>query len=317
MRPSAARVLREGTLAGLLAGLVVVTWFLAVDILAGDPLRTPRRLAAALLDDGAASGVVAAFTVLHFGVFIAIGIAVAGFVALTRVPPGIMLGVVVGLGLLTGVHYGALLATGSSAIAVLPATHVLGANLLAGIALALWLHRSLTREAPLGLAALAEHPFALRGIVTGVVGAGAVAVWFLVLDAVAGRPFFTPAALGAAFFLGTRSPEEVQVGIGIVAAYTVLHGAAFALLGLATVATAEWLERAPSFWLVSALGGFLLVGTFLVAATVFAEWVLGALSPWAVGAGTLIGVGAMAAWVWRTHPMLRRELARVPDDTRV
>ena len=45
-----------------------------------------------------------------------------------------------------------------------------------------------------------------EGLVAGVLGAAAIALWFLVLDTVSGRPFFTPTILGTAIF---RSGEGV------------------------------------------------------------------------------------------------------------
>ena len=36
-----------------------------------------------------------------------------------------------------------------------------------------------------------------EGFIAGLIGAGAVALWFLIVDTIAGRPFFTPAMLGS------------------------------------------------------------------------------------------------------------------------
>ena len=36
-----------------------------------------------------------------------------------------------------------------------------------------------------------------EGFIAGLIGAGAVALWFLIVDMIAGRPFFTPAMLGS------------------------------------------------------------------------------------------------------------------------
>ena len=38
---------------------------------------------------------------------------------------------------------------------------------------------------------------AREGFLDGVIGAAAVAIWFLILDTLAGQPFYTPAVLGA------------------------------------------------------------------------------------------------------------------------
>ena len=45
-----------------------------------------------------------------------------------------------------------------------------------------------------------------EGFIAGVIGAGGVALWFLIIDTVSGRPFYTPALLGSALFLGLRDP---------------------------------------------------------------------------------------------------------------
>ena len=76
---------------------------------------------------------------------------------------------------------------------------------------------------------LSRHP--LRdGVVAGLIGAISVAAWFFVLDALAGRPFFTPAVLGAAVvqLLGGGFG-----GLGLathVVIYTLVHVAAFVAL---------------------------------------------------------------------------------------
>src|SRR6266540_3797316 len=66
------------------------------------------------------------------------------------------------------------------------------------------------------------------GIIAGLIGAAIVAVWFLIYDAARGYPFRTPALLRAAV-QGMRDPGAVIVTPGLVAQYTVLHGAIFAM----------------------------------------------------------------------------------------
>jgi len=50
-----------------------------------------------------------------------------------------------------------------------------------------------------------------EGFIAGLIGAGAVALWFLIVDVIAGRPFFTPAMLGSAVFWGVRDPAQVGI----------------------------------------------------------------------------------------------------------
>jgi len=75
-----------------------------------------------------------------------------------------------------------------------------------------------------------------EGIIGGLLGATLVAVWFLIYDAARGRPFRTPALLGAATFQGVTDPSTVPVAPHLVAQYTVLHGVVFALIGYGTKA---------------------------------------------------------------------------------
>ena len=37
-----------------------------------------------------------------------------------------------------------------------------------------------------------QHNFLREGALTGFIGATAIAVWFLIVDTVTGRPFYTP-----------------------------------------------------------------------------------------------------------------------------
>ncbi len=45
-----------------------------------------------------------------------------------------------------------------------------------------------------------------------------------------------------------------------------------------------------------------------------AEWLLGALSWWAIGLGNLIATITMAYYLWRMHPTLQAALAEDPLD---
>jgi hypothetical protein len=66
-----------------------------------------------------------------------------------------------------------------------------------------------------------------RGLVGGFAAASALALWFLLIDALAGRPFHTPAFL-ARVLLGA---DTVTLSVAQIALYTVVHFALFLLLG--------------------------------------------------------------------------------------
>ncbi len=94
MRRPAQAVIVHGVAGGLLAGFVVVVWFLVADTVAGQPFRTPRLLAGMLLNRELAQvtpRLVAAYTVLHFGVFVVLGVGMAWLSAALPAPsPGRM-----------------------------------------------------------------------------------------------------------------------------------------------------------------------------------------------------------------------------------
>ena len=308
-RPTQGLIVRGAT-GGVLAGLVVALWFLVADGLAGQPFRTPTLLWNIFQHEpGPVSfRAVAAYSVLHFGVFALLGVAMAWLSARLPAPPRLLLGVAFGLVLQEAVFYAGLALSGAQGLGVVPWAHVFGANILSGIVLMAFLHRAERDERPFGLAALRSHPTLARGVVTGLCGAVAVAVWFLVLDVLLRRPLYTPAALGSAFLLGTSQGGDVSVNLGVIAAYSVAHTAAFIAAGIILVAVAELVERTPQFVLLAMMFCILLEALVVASLALGAEWVLGTLGLWSVVAGNVLAVSAMGWYIWRTHPVLRRNL---------
>jgi hypothetical protein len=307
MQRSQSHALVHGAVGGVIAGLVVALWFLNVDLIAGEPFETPRRLANAIIggDHVAGGRLISAYSVLHLGVFAVLGMVAASFIRAVGVSPGLLVGGAFGLFVLTGVHYGAMLLTGGRVMDALPAIHVVLANLLGGMAMMAYLHYATRATTPIGYGVLREHKLVARGLATGLIGAAAVALWFLVLDVARGQPFFTPAALGAALLLGATSQAEVQVTLPIVAAYTTLHLAAFAAIGIAVEWAAERIERAPAGLRAAALAFVLLEALFIGVVGALSQWVLGALGYWAIAVGNVVALATMAMWVLAMHPRLR------------
>src|SRR5207247_5219541 len=91
MKRSLHGLIADGVVGGVLAGLVVALWFLAVDSLAGRPFHTPAALASALTRQEVGPPtfrLVAAYSVVPFGVFALLRVAVAVAIAGRRRPPG-------------------------------------------------------------------------------------------------------------------------------------------------------------------------------------------------------------------------------------
>ena len=232
-------------------------------------------------------------------------------------PPRLLLSVVFGLVLQEVVFYTGLLLSGAPHLDVVPWPHVFGANITSGLVLMSYLHRAEQDPRPFGLATLQQRPVVMRGLVTGLVGAGVVAAWFFVRDLVAGAPLHTPAALGSALLLGAAGPADVSVSLGWVATYTVVHFAAFVVAGVALVALAEHVERVPAMAFLVVLAFIVLEALVVATLAVGAEWVLGTIGWWSVAVGNLLAVLAMGWQVWRTHPTLQRRLLHEPMHVRV
>lgn len=143
----------------------------------------------------------------------------------------------------------------------------------------------------------------------GLVGAVAVAVWFLFVDLLAGMPFRTPAALGSAIFLGAGSPEEVVVSFTTVGLYTLVHGVLFVLVGLALVVVLRAADRTPTV-----LAGFVLLvavleALFIGGVAIVAQFLLGMLAWWAILGGNAVAALAMGTILWKDHPESARRIS--------
>jgi hypothetical protein len=304
-------VIFRGVVGGLLAGVVVAAWFFLVDAIRGQPFHTPAVLASAFFARDSLQitfSLVGFYTILHFGVFSCLGAITALALEALDTPPSLRGGAVFGVVVLDLVFYGALLATGREIFLVLPWAHVLLSNMTGGMVMMTYLHRSSREERAFGPAVIAENPLLRQGLFTGLIGAAAVALWFLILDMISGQPLRTPAALASVLFLGAKGPGDVHISLGVVAGYTVLHVAVFAAIGTALTLIAREVERAPQLLLMVVLSAIVLEAVAGPAMALTAAWGLGAVGWWSVGMGNLLAVAAMGWWIWRTHPDLRRTL---------
>ena len=147
----------------------------------------------------------------------------------------------------------------------------------------------------------------VEGILAGLVGAATIAMWFLALDSIKGRPFYTPTVLGTALFQGSaglQNPQALAPNFEVVLSFTWVHVLAFLLIGVGASRLLGLVELDPSFGFgVMLLFVFFEFG-FLLASMVFAEPVLRGLTLPEVLVGNLLAAAAMAAVFWRRHPRL-------------
>ncbi len=150
------------------------------------------------------------------------------------------------------------------------------------------------------------HSTVREGISVGVLGALAVAVWFLIVDSIARRPLHTPALLGA---LLTRATDPMSAAEGpgklmLAAIYTPVHFILFVLFGLLVVFILHRSRKVPSLLMLAMLlfAAFELGFTGFV--TILSQTGLGDLAWYQVAIGNLIAVAVMAWYLVRRHPLL-------------
>ena len=143
-----------------------------------------------------------------------------------------------------------------------------------------------------------------EGIVAGIIGASTVAIWYLILDTIEGRPFYTPTLLGTAFFkpgAGLTAPGPLPPSLELVVVFTWVHGLVFCVIG----GVAAWLlamaERNPNLGFGIVVFAVIFEFGFLVVTMLFAEVILEKLAWHSILIGNLLAGAAMAAYFWRRH----------------
>jgi len=303
------RVLRQGIVAGLIGAGIVAIWFLIFDLLAGAPLRTPALLGAAvfnsLRDPGAlqiTAGLVLRYTVLHGLAFIAFGILCAVLIATADREPTILLAFVALFAVFQVFFLGLVGILARFLLGAILWWEIFAANLLASAGMLAYFflgHRALGRTVLDSLGRVIRE-----GILAGLIGAGAVAIWFLLFDMARGRPFETPALLGAAVFQGLRTIQELQITAGLVLGYTILHGLAFVAFGILCAVLLAAADREPALvWAIVLLFACFEV-FFLALGAIFAQSVMSGLVWWAILVGNLLASAGMLAYFFLGHRAL-------------
>lgn len=307
----------RGLIAGALGAAAMALWFLVIDAAQGAPFRTPGLLAGSLFgveDFESRPRLIALYTLIHFAALMAVGVAVTWVLRSMKTAPGLLLGLVVGFILFDIVFYASVYVTGIDVVAELGWVEVLVGNIIAGMSIMGYLHMTAAVRAITWWEALADHRVVREGLVAGVVGAIAVAAWFLVVDIAQGRPLFTPAALGSALFVGATEIAMVEVNLWTVLGYSLFHFGAFAAVGLVASVIASEAENAPPMILGAVLLFVVFEALFLGLLAVVAEFLLGPLAWWSIALGNLLAVCTMGFYLWKKHPGLKEALAADPFD---
>lgn len=312
---SKRRILRDGAIAGLLGAATIAVWFLIIDSVLAAPLETPRMLAAVLFHGASqvqipAWWLVTQYTAFHFAAFVAFGLVAALMLEAAERERSLVIVLVLLLLGLECTFVGLVLYEGPVLEPELSWWTVLVGNLLATVTMVTYFASTHPR-----LLAEVMGPWlevVVEGLIAGAIGGSAVAVWFLLCDLQAGTPLRTPALLAGMLLAGIKDPAAIQVSAPLVFSYTVVHFAAFALLGV----LAAWLiavaQRQPAFM----LGLLMLFACFEVFAIGFAavinQLLLNQLGwPMIVAANLLASVAMLAFFYLRHRSVLVRPRKRL------
>lgn len=157
--------------------------------------------------------------------------------------------------------------------------------------------------------------FAEDGFVSGVIGGAVVALFFLGVDLLQGRPFFTPTLLGSVLLFGKSVAEVDAASAPVVVSYTAVHMAAFIAVGMVAAYGVSEFERRPHVGVVLLLLFVCFEAWFLGFAFAFAPRVVPTLGGGLVALANALAAGAMAAYLLGLrHPRALSNLSHVWDD---
>ncbi|HTK90061.1 MAG TPA: hypothetical protein VL948_07430 [Verrucomicrobiae bacterium] len=306
------RYVREGIIGGLIGATLVAVWFLIYDAARGRPFRTPALLGAATFQGVTdPSGVpvsthlVVEYTVLHGVVFALIGILIASVIWAAQSKPAMLLTLVIVLLCFEVFFLAVVVSLAHPVLGDVAWWSILVANVLAAAGMLAYFFIGYRA---LGRVLLGPWTRVFReGFVAGLLGAAAVAIWFLIVDTAAGMPLRTPALLGAAMLEGLRDPGALVITWPLVIKYTLIHGGAFLLFGWLLAGLLTLADREPRL-LYAIIMLFCCFEVFFIAIiAITAEWLFEALAWWNILAGNVLAALVMLAYFFRGHRVTWRE----------
>ena len=142
------------------------------------------------------------------------------------------------------------------------------------------------------------------GVFAGLIGASAVALWFLVVDAALREPLFTPSLVASTLLRGVPPAPEHAVDLTMVAAFTAIHSFLFILFGIAASWVVDQFQHTPDLPLIT-IGTFIaLEGGFVVATKLFVPDLAATIGHGFIVAGNVFAAVGMGLYLrdWQRHP---------------
>ena len=136
----------------------------------------------------------------------------------------------------------------------------------------------------------------------GGIGGSIVALFFLALDVWRGQPLLTPSLMGSVLFLGAPAASAAAVRLDMVAAYTLVHFAAFGLLGTLVAVAVHELELHAKHPLIVGLSIFALAEiAFYAAAGLFLPGVIEAVGAVPIAVANLLAAAGIGLFLLSSH----------------
>lgn len=136
----------------------------------------------------------------------------------------------------------------------------------------------------------------------GAIGGSVIALFFLVVDSLGGRPLLTPSILGSTLFFGESADAVIAVRLDAVAYATIVHFGAFGLFGLAATRIVRFVERRGGSFLTAATTLFVITEVgFVVVANILAPGLVRRLGQGTVLVGNLLTAVVMTLFLRSSH----------------
>ena len=171
-------------------------------------------------------------------------------------------------------------------------------------------------RAPGNAAANERSDLILDGLFTGMIGATLVALWFLVLDTLQGRPFYTPALLGTVMLHGgdAAAANGAVIAPLEIAAYTAFHFVVFIVVGFVLSWMMNLFEKFPiMFFVLLVVFLALQIGFFGLNLALGAQ-LLGHMPAWTVITANVLAAAGMAFYQWKRHPSVMKGVEKLWQD---
>lgn len=142
------------------------------------------------------------------------------------------------------------------------------------------------------------------GVSAGLIGASAVALWFLIVDTALREALFTPSLVASALLRGVPATGDHAIDLTMVAAFTALHSSAFIAFGVAASWLVDQFQRTPDLPLITIAIFIALEVGFVTTTRLVVPDVAAVIGHGFIAAGNVFAAVGMGLYLrdWQRHP---------------